>query len=124
MANLLTPEMALLDQESLRVLLLNTRNEVLSISEVYRGNVSTALIRVVEVFQGAVRENCPSIIVAHNHPSGDPTPSDDDLRVTRDIQDAGRLLNIDALDHVIIGQQRFVSLKDQGLGFRPESAAT
>ncbi len=81
-ADLLTPEMALLTQESLRVLLLNTRNQVLSVSEVYRSNVNTAVIRAGEVFRDAVKENCPSVIVVHNHPSGDPTPSADDIKVT------------------------------------------
>ena len=116
-SNMLSAEMSLLDQESLRVLLLNTRNQVVAIKEVYRGNVSSALVRVGEVFKHAVRENCPSIIVVHNHPSGDPTPSDEDARVTGQMVEAGRLLDIELLDHIVLAQRGHVSLKERGLGF-------
>ena len=98
-ANLLMAEMAFLDQEHLRVLLLNTKNQVLGISEVYKGNVNSSVIRAGEVFQEAVRSNCPSVIVVHNHPSGDPTPSQEDVQVTRQLVEAGRLLDIELLDH-------------------------
>jgi len=117
-ANLLTPEMALLSQESLRVLLLNTRNQVLSVSEVYRGNVSTAVIRAAEVFRDAVKENCPAVILVHNHPSGDPTPSAEDIKVTGQLQQAARLLDIELLDHIVLAQNGFVSMKEQGQGFQ------
>ena len=117
-ADLLTPEMALLTQESLRVLLLNTRNQVLSVSEVYRSNVNTAVIRAGEVFRDAVKENCPSVIVVHNHPSGDPTPSTDDINVTSQLQQAEKLLDIELLDHIVIAQSGFVSLKELGKGFQ------
>ena len=116
-ANLLMAEMAFLDQEHLRVLLLNTKNQVLGISEVYKGNVNSSVIRAGEVFQEAVRSNCPSVIVVHNHPSGDPTPSQEDVQVTRQLVEAGRLLDIELLDHMVIGRQGFVSLKEKGLGF-------
>ena len=117
-ANLLMAEMGFLDQEQLRVVLLNNKNHVISIAEVYRGSVSTSLIRTSEVFREAVRENCPAIIVVHNHPSGDPTPSPEDIRVTEQIVEAGKVLDIEVLDHLIIGQQRFVSLKEQGVGIK------
>ena len=116
-ANLLMAEMAFLDQEHLRILLLNTKNQVLGISEVYKGNVNSSVIRAGEVFQEAVRSNCPSVIVVHNHPSGDPTPSQEDVQVTRQLVEAGRLLDIELLDHMVIGRQGFVSLKEKGLGF-------
>ncbi|MBI4200905.1 MAG: DNA repair protein RadC [Chloroflexi bacterium] len=116
-ANLLMAEMALLDQEHFRVLLLNTRNQVLGVSEVYKGNVNSAVIRASEVFQEAVRSNCPAVILVHNHPSGDPTPSAEDVRVTQQLLEAGRLLDIEVLDHIIIGQQRFASLKERGEAF-------
>ena len=103
-ANLLMAEMAFLDQEHFRVLLLNTKNQVLAISEVYKGNVSSAMVRAAEVFQEAVRSNCPAVILVHNHPSGDPTPSPEDVQVTRQLVEAGRLLDIEVLDHVVIGQ--------------------
>jgi DNA repair protein RadC len=114
---LLFAEMALLDREQLRVVLLSTRNEVLSVREVYRGNVSSALVRVAEVFSDAVREGCPSIIVVHNHPSGDPTPSAEDAALTKQLVDAGRLLGVEVLDHVIIAREGHKSLKDLKLGF-------
>jgi len=106
-----------LEQEHLRVFLLDTRNHVLDIVEVYKGSVNSSQIRVGELFKPAVRQNATAIIVAHNHPSGDPTPSPDDVAVTRAIVQAGKLLNVDVLDHLVIGQGRWVSLKERGLGF-------
>src|SRR5947209_10994319 len=109
--------MGLLEQEYLRVVLLDTKNHVVDIRDVYRGSLNTSMIRVSEVFRDAVRENCAAIIVAHNHPSGDPTPSPEDVRVTRDLVAAGKLLDIEVLDHLVIGHNRYVSLKQQKLGF-------
>ena len=117
-ADLMAAEMASLDQEHLRVVLLNTQNEVMGIREIYVGNVNATVVRPVEVFRPAIRENAPSVIVVHNHPSGDPTPSAEDVLVTRDLQAAGRLLGIELLDHVVIGSGgRYVSLNEEGLGF-------
>jgi DNA repair protein RadC len=116
-ANLVMAEMDLLDQEHLRVLLLNTKNQVLAMPEVYKGNVNSTLVRVGELFREAVREGCPALIVVHNHPSGDPTPSGDDVAMTRQMVEAGQLLGIDVLDHIVIGRQSFVSLRERGLGF-------
>ena len=116
-ANLLMLEMACLEQENLRIILLDTKNRVLSTPTVYVGNVNSSIIRVSEVFRQAVRENATALIVVHNHPSGDPTPSPEDVQVTRSIVDAGQLLGIEVLDHLIIGHQQFVSLKERGLGF-------
>jgi DNA repair protein RadC len=116
-AAILSSEMAALDQEELRVVLLNTRNEVLRVVTVYRGSVNAAQIRVSEVFKEAVRQNAPSLVVAHNHPSGDPTPSADDVAVTRELVKAGQLLDIEVLDHLVIGDGRHVSLRRRGLGF-------
>jgi DNA repair protein RadC len=116
-ANLLLPEMGLLEQEELRVVLLNTRNQVLGVHTVYRGSVNTSLVRVGELFREAVRRNCPALVLAHNHPSGDPAPSADDVAMTRQAVQAGRLLDIEVLDHLVIAQQCFVSLKERRLGF-------
>ncbi|MEE9400500.1 MAG: DNA repair protein RadC [Dehalococcoidia bacterium] len=116
-ANLLQAEMSLLEQEELRLVLLNTKNQVLAICQVYKGSVNTSLIRVSELFREAVRENCPALVVVHNHPSGDPTPSPEDIKITEQIVTAGKLLDIEVLDHLIIGHQRYVSLKERGLGF-------
>lgn len=112
---LLGGEMASLQQEHMRVLLINTRNQVLGVREVYVGNVSSALVRAGEVFQDAVRQNAPSIIIVHNHPSGDPSPSPDDVALTRQLVEAGKLLDIELLDHVVIGEGRYQSLKSLGL---------
>jgi DNA repair protein RadC len=116
-ANLLMTEMAFLEQEHLRLILLDTRNHVLSTPTIYVGSLNTSVLRVGELFRSAIKENAAALIVAHNHPSGDPAPSPEDVRVTSQIVSAGQLLDIDVLDHIIIGQQRFVSLKERGLGF-------
>jgi DNA repair protein RadC len=116
-AALVSYEMSALEQEHLRVILLDTRNRVLGITEIYKGSVSSSQIHVGEIFKDAIRRNAPALIVVHNHPSGDPTPSPDDVVVTRAIVQAGKLLDVDVLDHIVIGQGRWVSLKERGLGF-------
>lgn len=116
-AALVQYEMSGLEQEHLRVILLDTRNRVLDIVEIYRGSVNSSQVHIGEVFKPAIRRNATAIIVIHNHPSGDPTPSPDDVAVTRAILQAGKLLDIDVLDHMVIGQGRWVSLKERGLGF-------
>ena len=115
-ADLLLPEMRFLDQEHLRVVLLSTKNQVLAVPTVYKGNVRAAQVRPSEVFREAVRENAPSVIIVHNHPSGDPTPSPEDVAVTRELVQAGRLLDIEVLDHVVLGNGRYASLRERGLG--------
>jgi DNA repair protein RadC len=116
-ANLLMAEMGLLEQEELRTILLDTKNRVVAIPTIYVGSVNTTLIRVAEVFREAIRRNCPSLIAVHNHPSGDPTPSPEDVAVTRQIVEAGKLMDIEALDHLVVAKTRFVSLRERGLGF-------
>jgi DNA repair protein RadC len=116
-AELVQYEMSALEQEELRVLLLDTRNHLLHIEVVYRGSVNSSQVRVAEVFKAAIRRNAPNLIVIHNHPSGDPTPSPDDIAITRLIAQAGEILDVKLLDHIIIGSGRFVSLKERGLGF-------
>jgi len=110
-------EMAVFDQEHLRVLLVNTRNQLMAMDEVYKGNVWTAIVRPAEVLREAIRQNAPSIILVHNHPSGDPSPSTDDVTLTKQIAAAGKLMDIDILDHVIIGDRTFTSLKMLGVPF-------
>lgn len=116
-ANLLS-EMSVLEQETMRTILLDTKNRVLAIPTVYRGSLHTTVVRVTELFREAVRQNCAGLIIAHNHPSGDPTPSPEDVAVTAEIVKAGKILDIDVLDHLVIGAgTKFVSLKERGLGF-------
>ncbi len=107
-----------LEREEMRVLLLNQKNRVVGTRTVYQGSLHTTVVRVCELFKPAVRENAASLIVAHNHPSGDPTPSPEDAALTREIVKAGQLLDIEVLDHLVIGAAgKFVSLKQRGLGF-------
>jgi len=116
-AAILQYEMGALEKEHLRTILLDTRNRVIKICEVYKGSLNSSIIRVGEVFRDAVRMNAASLIVVHNHPSGDPNPSPEDISVTRAIIEAGDLLNIEVLDHIVIGKKYFVSMKSKGLGF-------
>jgi DNA repair protein RadC len=116
-ARLLMLEMGSLEQEHLRAIILNTKNQVLKIHPIYVGSLNSASVRVGELFREAIRMNAAAIIVAHNHPSGDPTPSPEDVSVTRQMVEAGKLLNVDVLDHLVICQARWVSLKERGLGF-------
>jgi DNA repair protein RadC len=115
--HLLKSEMMFLDQEHLRLILLDTRNRVLRTPTIYVGSLNTSVIRVGELFRAAIRENAAGFIIAHNHPSGDPAPSPEDINVTRQVVQAGKLLDVDVLDHIVIGRNRFVSLKQRGLGF-------
>ena len=116
-ASLLLADMGALEQEELRTIIVDTKNQVLKVHTVYMGSLNTAVLRIAEVFREAIRLNAAALIVAHNHPSGDPTPSAEDVQVTRQLVEAGKLLNIDVLDHLVIGSQRWLSLKERGLGF-------
>ena len=111
---LLAPEMTPLAQEQLRVLLLDTKNRVMGQRVVYQGNVSSVVVRPAEVLRPAVADSAPHFILVHNHPSGDPTPSSQDKALTGDLYRAAELLDVDMLDHVVIGHDEFVSLKEQG----------
>ena len=113
-------EMAALEQEQLKVVLLDTRHRVIQHHALYTGSVNSAQVRLGEIFRDAVRVNATAIIIAHNHPSGDPTPSAADISLTADAVRSGELLDIAVLDHLIIGQGRWVSMKRLGLGFRTE----
>ena len=116
---LLMPDMMLLEQEHMRLILLNSRHEVISTPTIYKGSLNTAVVRVAEVFKDALRQNAAALVVSHNHPSGDPSPSPEDIRVTRSFVEAGKLLGVEVIDHVIIGHNRYVSLKERGLGPAP-----
>ncbi len=110
----------MLEQEQLRVVLFDTRMHVIAMPVIYVGNLNSTIVRTAEVFREAIRQNASAIIVAHNHPSGDSSPSPEDVSVTRAIIQTGQLLDIEVLDHLIIsgnGGQTFVSLKERGLAF-------
>jgi len=116
-ADLVMYEMAGLVQENLWVILTDTRNRVMSIEKLYQGSLNASTVRVAELFRAAIIRTAACILVVHNHPSGDPTPSPEDIALTRAVVQAGRLLDIQVLDHLVIGRGRFVSLKERGLGF-------
>jgi len=102
--------MAHLEQEHFRVILLDTIT-------VYIGSLNASHVRVAEVFRDAIRRSAAAIIVAHNHPSGDPSPSPEDVAVTKRIREAGEQLDVELLDHLVIGRRRFISLRERGMGF-------
>ncbi len=116
-AALVQYEMSALPQEHLRVINLDTRNRVINIEKLYVGSLNASTVRVGEIFKSAIQRNAATVIILHNHPSGDPAPSPEDVALTRAIVQAGKLLDIEVLDHLVIGQGRYVSLKERGLGF-------
>jgi len=108
-------ELSNLAQEQVRVVLLDSKNRVIGTSLLYQGGVNATVIRPADCFREAVRLGAPALILMHNHPSGDPTPSPEDVRLTTEVAKAGDLLGIDVLDHVVVGKQGYVSLREQGL---------
>jgi DNA repair protein RadC len=115
-AALLMPEIGHLEQEHFVVLLLDTRNRVIAQETLYKGSLNASHIRVGEVFREAIRRNCAAIIVAHNHPSQDCSASPEDIALTRLLLEAGKTLDVELLDHILVSRTRFVSLHERGLG--------
>ncbi|MDD5244111.1 MAG: JAB domain-containing protein, partial [Syntrophorhabdaceae bacterium] len=97
------------------LILLNTRNKIIGLSTVSIGTLNASLVHPREVFKDAIRHSASSVVIAHNHPSGDPEPSEEDLKITRRLVESGKILGIEVLDHIIIGKDTFVSLKTKGL---------
>jgi DNA repair protein RadC len=116
-ADRLVMQMGRLEREELRVVMLDTKNHVLRVATIYQGNVSSSVVRIGELFRDAVRLNASGVILVHNHPSGDPSPSPDDLHLTAEALAAGQLLDIALLDHLVIGHDAYVSLRDRGVAF-------
>jgi len=114
-AALAGPQMRHLDREHFRAILLNTRHQVLGMTSVAVGGLDSAPIHPREVFKEAVRHSAAAVVLVHNHPSGNPEPSGDDVRITIRLRDAGRVVGIEVLDHVIIGDGRFTSLRERGI---------
>lgn len=114
-AHLVMEEMRNLDREHFRVITLSTKNHVLGISPVSIGSLNSSLVHPRECFKEAIRRSSNAIIILHNHPSGDPTPSREDLEVTKRLAEGGSILGIEVLDHVIIGDNRYTSLKERGI---------
>jgi DNA repair protein RadC len=120
MANVFNPFDAF-DQEELWSLQLDTKNRITHEAMVYRGTVNAVHVRIAELFKEAVRVNAPSIILSHVHPSGDAAVSPEDVRVTESCVKAGKLLGIELLDHIVVGRDSWVSMKERNLGFQPRS---
>jgi DNA repair protein RadC len=111
-ANLVMLDMAYLDTEQIRILLLDAKGQLVEKASLYQGTANSSVLRASEVFRPAIIRNCPGLILCHNHPSGDPAPSPEDLETTKQLVEAGRILDIELVDHLIIGHRRFVSLKE------------
>ena len=111
-ANLVMLDMAYLDSEQMRILLLDSKSQLVEKVNLYQGTANSSVLRAAEIFRPAIIRNCPGLILCHNHPSGDPTPSPEDIEATKHLVAAGRILDIELVDHIIIGHQRFVSLKE------------
>jgi DNA repair protein RadC len=116
-AQILMPMLAHREQEYMVVMPLDTRNRMLDVVEVYHGSLNSSMVRIGELFKPAIQRNAAAILIAHNHPSTDPSPSPEDISVTRAVVQAGKLLDVSVLDHLVIGLSRWVSLKEKGMGF-------
>lgn len=116
-ARLLLPEMGVLEREQLRVLLLDTKNRLITAVTLYQGTLSTCQVRVAEVLAAALRHNAAGLVVAHNHPSGDASPSPEDVALTRALVSAGALLDVPVLDHLVVAGSGYTSLRERGLGW-------
>lgn len=114
-AALLMEEMRYLEKEEFRVVMLNTRNHVMGIDTASVGDLNSSIVHPREIFKEPIKRAAAAIILVHNHPSGDPNPSEEDVRVTRRLREAGRLLGIDVLDHLIVGDNSYFSFKERGL---------
>lgn len=115
LAELLMGEMGYLNQETLRLVLLNTKNIIIGIKDVFIGSLNTSIVHPREIFKAAIIKNSASIIICHNHPSGDISPSKEDINITLRIKECGDILGIQLLDHLIIGKNNYISLKEKGL---------
>lgn len=114
-AKLLMNEMMSLRQEILKLIMLDTKNNIIGIKDVFKGSLNTSIVHPREIFKEALKKSSSSIIICHNHPSGDPTPSKEDINITLRIKECSRIMGIDLLDHLIIGKDKFVSLKEKGI---------
>ncbi|MEG0297092.1 MAG: DNA repair protein RadC [Clostridium sp.] len=114
-AELLYNEMGYNNQEVLKLIMLNTKNIVIGKKDIFKGSLNSSIVHPREVFSEALKRNSASIIVCHNHPSGDPSPSKEDINITVRLAECGKIMGIDLLDHIIIGSNKFISLKEKGI---------
>lgn len=114
-AKLLINEMMSLKQEILKLIMLDTKNNIIGIKDVFKGSLNTSIVHPREIFKEALKKSSSSIIICHNHPSGDPTPSKEDINITLRLKECSKIIGVDLLDHLIIGKGKFVSLKEKGI---------
>jgi len=114
-AELVMEDMRYFKKEHLRVIFLNTKNYVMDIKDLSIGSLSSSIVHPREVYSEAIKKSCSSIIVCHNHPSGDPSESQEDINITRRLHEVGKLVGIELLDHLIIGSGSYISLKEKGI---------
>ena len=114
-ANLLINEMSSLNQEVLKLILLNTKNAIIGTKDVFKGTLNSSIVHPRDIFREAVKRGSANIIIVHNHPSGDPTPSKEDINITIRLKECGTLMGIEVIDHVIIGHNKYISLKEKGI---------
>lgn len=113
-ANYVMEEMRNLAQEHFVALFLNTKNQIIHRQTLFIGSLNASIVHPRELFREAVRRSAASVLVCHNHPSGDPTPSQEDILVTKRLVESGKIIGIEVIDHLVIGNERFVSLKQKG----------
>lgn len=113
-ADYIMEEMRSLNQEHLVALFLNTKNQIIHHQTIFIGSLNASIVHPREIFREAVKRSAASIICAHNHPSGDPSPSQEDIHVTRRLVEAGKIMGIELLDHLVIGHNKYISLKEKG----------
>ncbi|WP_040210710.1 RadC family protein [Clostridium polynesiense] len=114
-ACLVMAEMNILKQEVLKVIMLNTKNYVILMKDIFKGSLNSSIVHPREIFTEALRANSAAIIVCHNHPSGDPEPSKEDINITLRLKECGSIMGIELLDHIIIGGNSYISLKEKGI---------
>jgi len=114
-SNLMMEEMRYIKKEMFKALLLDTKNQIIKIVDISIGSLNSSIVHPREVFSEAIKCGCNSIIFVHNHPSGDPTPSLDDIQTTQRLESAGNILGIKVLDHIVVGDGKYVSFKDKGI---------
>lgn len=114
-ANYVLSEMSVLEQEHFRIMILNTKKEINFIREISKGTINMTIVHSREVFRAAISDNAHSIILLHNHPTGDPSPSKEDIKLTKNLFEASKIIGIDILDHIIIGDNKYFSFLEEGL---------
>ena len=114
-ADYVMSDMINFNQEVLRLLMLNSKNVIIGQKDIFKGTLNSSIVHPREIFLEAIKKSSASIIICHNHPSGDPTPSKEDINITLRLKECGKVLGIDFLDHIIIGNNKFVSLKEKGI---------